>query len=330
MFQAIYYKFVESPILLRIFGIAVFFIVSFGTAVHFIEPDTFPTIFEGIWWAVVTASTVGFGDFAPKTTAGRLLGIGLIFAGAGFLSAYFINLAAAAVTSQNALREGKAAYENKNHLIIVGWNERTKEIIDHLQTFSISRHIVLIDDSLRTNPYSEKIVHFIQGIPHRDEILQKANLKNAASALITSDPNKNEMYADMNSILTLVAMKGSSPSLYCIVEILTNDQVINAERAGADEVIQTNKHASAVMLNSIHQEGASTALTHLLDPLNGGLLKTMAPEPDWVHMSFGELAINLLKERVILMGIQRAENTMINPPLAVQILSSDRLLVIKH
>ncbi|KAB7706936.1 potassium channel protein [Bacillus aerolatus] len=330
MLQSAYYKFIEAPILVRIFGIAVFFIVSFGTAVHFIEPKTFPTIFEGIWWAVVTASTVGFGDYAPKTTAGRLLGIGLIFAGAGFLSAYFINLAAVAVTSQNSLREGKAVYTNKNHLIIVGWNERTKEIIDHLQAMPFSRHIVLIDDSLRANPYSEKTVHFIQGAPYRDEILKKANLKDAAIALITSDQNKNEMHADMNSILSLVAMKGSNHTLHCIVEILTNDQVINAERAGADEVIETNKHASSVMLNSLHQEGASKSLKQLLNPLNGGHLKSMEPLEEWNNTTFGELAVLLLQERTLLIGIQRAEETMINPPLSIEIKTSDKLLVIKH
>ncbi|KIL73738.1 potassium channel family protein [Bacillus badius] len=330
MLQSLYYRFVESPILLRIFIIAVFFITLFGTAVHIIEPATFPTVFEGIWWAVVTASTVGFGDYAPKTTTGRILGIGLIFAGAGFLSAYFINLAASAVTLQNSLREGKAMYTNKNHLVIVGWNERTKEIIDHLHTLSFSRHIVLVDESLGANPYSEKRVHFIQGAPYKDETLKKANIKDAATALVTSDQNKNEMHADMNSILTLVAIKGSNPSLHCIVEILTNDQVVNAERAGADEIIQTNKHASSVMLNSIQQEGVSSSLMNLMDPANGGFLKPIMPEKDWIGAAFGELAVTLLKERTLLIGIQREGETFINPPLSLQISQSDELLVIQH
>lgn len=330
MFQSIYYKFVEYPILFRILIIAIFFITLFGTAVHLIEPTTFPTIFEGIWWAVVTASTVGFGDYAPKTTAGRIIGIGLIFAGAGFLSAYFINLAASAVTLQNSLREGRAVYTNKNHLVIIGWNERTKEIIDHLHTLSFSRHVVLIDESLRVNPYSEKIVHFIQGAPYKDDILRKANIKEAATALVTSDQNKNEMHADMNSILTLVAVKGSNPSLHCIVEILTNDQVINAKRAGADEVIQTNKHASSIMLSSIQQEGASASIMHLIDPTNGSFLKSMTPDLEWNNLPFGELAIILLKEHILLIGIQRAGETLINPPLSFQISHSDQLLVIKH
>ena len=38
----------------------------------FLEPETFPTIFDGIWWAIITASTVGYGDYVPHSVLGRL------------------------------------------------------------------------------------------------------------------------------------------------------------------------------------------------------------------------------------------------------------------
>ncbi|MFQ5475159.1 MAG: ion channel, partial [Candidatus Nanoarchaeia archaeon] len=38
-------------------------------------------IVQGVWWAVVTMSTVGYGDFAPKRFWGRALGILIIFSG---------------------------------------------------------------------------------------------------------------------------------------------------------------------------------------------------------------------------------------------------------
>jgi voltage-gated potassium channel len=55
------------------------------------------SFFDGIWWAIETVSTVGYGDIAPITPAGRALGIVLIFLGIGFMSmltaaisAYFV------------------------------------------------------------------------------------------------------------------------------------------------------------------------------------------------------------------------------------------------
>ena len=55
------------------------------------------SLFDGIWWAIETVSTVGYGDIAPLTTGGRTIGIILIFLGIGFMSmltaaisAYFV------------------------------------------------------------------------------------------------------------------------------------------------------------------------------------------------------------------------------------------------
>ena len=63
-----------------------------------LEPQTVNHSFvEGLWWALVTVSTVGYGDIVPQTPAGRLLAVVLMVSGLGLLStltaaigAYFI------------------------------------------------------------------------------------------------------------------------------------------------------------------------------------------------------------------------------------------------
>ncbi len=48
------------------------------------------TFAEAVWWACVTITTTGYGDFYPVTTPGRLIGIGVMFSGvalAGIITA---------------------------------------------------------------------------------------------------------------------------------------------------------------------------------------------------------------------------------------------------
>lgn len=50
---------------------------------HDVQPDKFQNAFSGIWWAMSTLLTVGYGDIYPITSAGRIVGIFIAFLGVG-------------------------------------------------------------------------------------------------------------------------------------------------------------------------------------------------------------------------------------------------------
>lgn len=63
-----------------------------------VEPATVESIPEGVYWAIVTMTTVGYGDFVPQSDLGKifsalliLLGYSLIIVPTGFVSAEFIS-----------------------------------------------------------------------------------------------------------------------------------------------------------------------------------------------------------------------------------------------
>jgi len=73
-------------------------ILAGGAGLAMLEPQTVRGGFaDGVWWAIVTASTVGYGDIAPTTVGGRLIAVMLMLSGVGLVStlaasitAYFV------------------------------------------------------------------------------------------------------------------------------------------------------------------------------------------------------------------------------------------------
>lgn len=99
-----------SPILtdlLELIGILVLMLFVSALIVYFIEKKYakgerterhIESISDGIWWAAVTMTTVGYGDKVPKSRIGKLLGIFWIFISIIFFSLFTANASAKLVT----------------------------------------------------------------------------------------------------------------------------------------------------------------------------------------------------------------------------------------
>ncbi|WP_042143009.1 TrkA family potassium uptake protein [Paucisalibacillus sp. EB02] len=308
-FKHIYFR---LPILIRLFLTILLVMMLFGTIIHYIEPKQFPTIFDGIWWAVVTGATVGYGDYVPLTKLGRILGIILILTGGGLLTFYITQFAAATVQHENDLSRGKVAYKGNNHIVLVGWNERTRNLMDRILKHDSKAEIVLIDQTVSQMSYQHYPVHFIHGDPTDDYFLQKANIVEASKVVISADNHKSEKQADNQSILTVVAIRGNNKDIPIIVEIMTKGQIDNAVRAGASTILRPNDFMSALLYQEVLKEKAKPFETviHLLKDQQFHQFKL--PE-EFEKKPFIEVLYNLKLDDRLLLGILRQERWILNP-----------------
>ena len=67
-------------------SVTVVLAVGIGLLVRAIAPGDFDSVGEGIWWAIVTLGTVGYGDVVPTSPWGRVVGGFVIIFGVTFLA----------------------------------------------------------------------------------------------------------------------------------------------------------------------------------------------------------------------------------------------------
>ena len=71
-------------------GVAFVFIIGFAFLIyefeHEAQPDKFSNIFDSIWWAVISLTSVGYGDVYPLTTPGRFLTLAMVLTGMGIVA----------------------------------------------------------------------------------------------------------------------------------------------------------------------------------------------------------------------------------------------------
>lgn len=86
----------KSP-LIAVGTLAVGYILIAALVIFNVEPDSFNTFFDAIYWATVSLTTVGYGDIYPVTVAGRLItmissfvGIAIVALPAGIITAGYM------------------------------------------------------------------------------------------------------------------------------------------------------------------------------------------------------------------------------------------------
>jgi len=112
--------------------IAIVFTVVSGILISQVDP-AISSIGDGIWFAWVTLTTVGYGDLVPRSTAGRLIGGVLTFLGVVFFSLISANIAAFLVrrdVEKVERKEGALGHEIKD---LQAQLDRIEQSVERLQ-----------------------------------------------------------------------------------------------------------------------------------------------------------------------------------------------------
>ena len=94
-------------------------VVGSGVVMSVIDPQEYPNVGVGLWWALQTVTTVGYGDVTPKGLGGRLVGAGVMLEGTAFIAIVTALITSTFVARATRDHEAARAKEGPNDMELV-------------------------------------------------------------------------------------------------------------------------------------------------------------------------------------------------------------------
>ena len=229
---------------------------------------------QGLWWALVTITTVGYGDVTPKTMGGRIVGAALMVGGLVSFSLVTATVASIFIERKFRRERGLESIKTTNHILILGWHYDGEALLDQLLLrLPNITNVVLVNqltpeqmDSIRVK-YSDHEPLFVWGDYSREESLLRANVRDAFKAVILAGRQEGETAAevDQRTLITALTLKSLNPKIKILAELLRPENKLYLERAGAEQILIRGQYDSSILAGAIASPGLFQVLDALLN-----------------------------------------------------------------
>lgn len=317
--------------------IAVFFLLSllaYSTAGFlYFELPARPDLkwIDAFWWAIVTMTTVGYGDYAPASFYGRVLvGFPTMLMGVGVLG-YLLSTGTSKIV-ESRIREmrGMKKIMFEDHIIICNYNNigQVNKLINELRKDDNTKEcpIVIIDDNLDQIPEElvPRNVFFVRGNPSRDTILERANFRKAKAIIIDSiltDPDNS----DMRNLATVLTIERIAENCFTVVHCLNPENEVFFRRAGCDSVVSISTLSSQLLVQEVQDPGVHSVIQDLTSNEYGSQIYIVKSP---AAINFGNVCEKVQAKGFSVMGIRRGEQNLIAPDSHMQMEENDFIIVI--
>ncbi len=301
----------------------IFFLIAY--AVHIAEAgagnQNFSSIFRTLWWAIVTATTVGYGDAVPVTATGKALSSLLMVVSLLFMSAVTATVASKFVEEKILEERGLKKFKDSGHIIICGWNEFGLTLLKSIIRESLGEKPVfyLINelnqediDAIRYEVQGT-VVKFIKGNFVSEGVIHRANPSKASRIIILADTTHDGSYnkADERTILASLNFKGIAPDVPIVAELLSPENEIFLRRAKIDEIIIRGELDNSLLGIASISPGAAKLIKDILNPDTLNFIWELTPPHHLIGKRISDVKKWLEDEKKgILIGIVRVQDTL--------------------
>lgn len=229
-------------------------VTTFGTIGFLLVEPAITDPFEAFYFTITTMFTVGYGDIVPTTMLSRVLVmiivVGGVTAAVTALQSLFDLIVTKDIRRELGLPERRT--KMKDHIIICGYGNVGQRIYEQLKDKN-EGFLFIESDPQKVAELVDKRVPVIQGNAGDEGVLERANVKEAKTLILT--------LRDSDNIIVTIMAKMLNPKVFIVSEVEDMRNVNVIKKAGADEVVHCHEMGARTMV--------SKARKIVIDPVCG-------------------------------------------------------------
>jgi voltage-gated potassium channel len=209
----------------------------------------------GLYWAITTATTVGYGDVTPHNGAGRVVAIAVMLTTIPLLASVFALMTGGIVVAGvRRVLAMHARFPASPYRLVLGMNQRVHAVLDELVKAGVS--VVLVAD---VDPAGLPVgVHLVKGDPTQPHSIRAARPQDAEQALVTGD-------SDGDVLVSTVHLRRLAPDV-AIVALVGSPAVREAlAELGVQQTISADELIAGTLAKSLEAPHAGDMLAQLVE-----------------------------------------------------------------
>lgn len=286
------------------------------------------TLFDAVYWSVVTIFTVGYGDFVPVTHEGRVVAMLIIMAGIAVI-AFATSIVVSAFTEKlDDIKEEKLiddVSKMKNLYLICGYNPLSHEVARHLVSHK-NKVVILEKDRKKVAKGQDDgflVLTLDSALLHTYHLLKLDFNTQVNSVILLHE-------SDIANVYTALTIRELSKSIPMLSVLEQSDNRRKLSLAGIDEIVYTQE-LIGLMSKEISGKPVAFEVIHALRSENSGvIIEEIILDASMAKHFFEVECKDIFQKRLIILGLYRGEmkKFLFNPDVRMVVDEGDIAIVI--